>query len=183
MAYLSGSFNCVNALNYITDLSVIAAEAEVKDEENRHFLQSLRTYDNTELDRIAHTVNAVVSTAVDCTTCGNCCKTLVINVTHEEVDGLAKYFNQSLEAVKEKYIEESLGGNCFINVMPCHFLKDNKCTIYEGRFTECRDFPHLHKPGFKARLAGTLNYYGMCPIIYNVVEEMKLRLGFKEVTG
>lgn len=183
MAYLCGSFNCVSASNYTTDLSIIAAEAVVNDEENRHFLQSLKKYDNTELDRIAHAVNVEVTTAVDCTTCGNCCKTLVINVTHEEVDALAACFNQSRETVKEKYIEESQGGNYFVNVIPCHFLKDKKCTIYENRFTECRDFPHLHKPGFKARLAGTLNYYGMCPIIYNVVEEMKLRLGFKEVTG
>jgi Fe-S-cluster containining protein len=172
----------VNASNYITDLSVIAAEAELKEEENRHFLQSLKKYDSTELDGMAHAVNTEVSTAVDCTACGNCCKTLVINVTTDEVDGLAAYFNEPRDTVKEKYIEESQGGNFFINVMPCHFLKDKKCTIYENRFTECRDFPHLHKPGFKARLAGTLNYYGMCPIIYNVVEEMKSRLGFNEVS-
>jgi Fe-S-cluster containining protein len=84
----------------------------------------------------------------------------------------------SREDVKEKYIEESQQGNCFINTIPCHFLADNKCTIYENRFTECRDFPHLHKPGFKARLAGTLMHYGRCPIIYNVIEEMKVKTGF-----
>ena len=130
------------------------------------------------MDVIAHKLNDEVSAAIDCTACGNCCKTLVINVGKEEIAPLAKYLNKPNEAVKEQYIEESQQGNFFINTIPCHFLADKKCTIYEHRFRECRDFPHLHKPGFKARLAGTLNYYGMCPIIYNVIEEMKIELGF-----
>lgn len=163
---------------YITDLDFIAAQAGLKSEENTHFLLSLRNHDSTELDKMAHAVNAEVSSGIDCTACGNCCQKLVINVTHEEVDMLAAHLNLTRASTKEKYIEESQGGNCFINTIPCHFLSDKKCTIYENRFTECRDFPHLHKPGFKARLAGTLNYYGSCPIIYNVVEEIKAKLGF-----
>jgi uncharacterized protein len=165
---------------YATDLSFIAAEALLKEEENDHFLRSLRNQDDQTLDVIAHQLNDVVSTAIDCTKCGNCCKSLVINVTKEEVGMLAEHLHMLVEATKEKYIEESMQGNCFINTIPCHFLTDNKCTIYETRFTECRDFPHLHKPGFKARLSGTLMHYGRCPIIYNVVEEMKLHLGFVE---
>ncbi len=163
---------------YTTALDIIAAEALLKSEENTHFLLSLRKYDNAPLDELAHSVNREVSAGIDCTQCGNCCKKLVINVTHEEVDKLADDLNLTLAETKDRYIEESQGGNCFINTIPCHFLSENKCTIYENRFTECRDFPHLHKPGFKARLAGTLNYYGSCPIIYNVVEEMKRMLGF-----
>ena len=127
---------------------------------------------------MVHLLNDEVSAEVDCTACGNCCKTLVINVTHEEIGALAQHLHLSEEVTKEQYIEESLAGKCFINTMPCHFLADKKCTIYEARFTECRDFPHLHKEGFKARLSGTLMHYGRCPIIYNVIEGMKERTGF-----
>ena len=151
-----------------------------KDEENDHFLRSLRNRDILELDKLAHEINAVVSAGIDCTQCGNCCRSLVINVTQQEVVLLAGHLKMSLELTKEKYIEESQQGNCFINTIPCHFFSDTKCGIYEHRFTECRDFPHLHKPGFKARLPGTLMHYGRCPIIYNVVEEMKVQLGFFE---
>ena len=84
--------------------------------------------------------------------------------------------------MKEKFIEESQGGQLIINTIPCHFLADNKCTIYENRFTECRDFPHLHKDGFTARYFNTIMYYHMCPIIFNVVEVLKEELGFKIVT-
>ena len=164
--------------NYITDLHFIASQAPLKEEENDHFLSSLRNRDGIELDDIAHSLNKDVSSVIDCTACGNCCKTLVINVTHKEIGLLAKHLNLSEESTKEKYIEESQEGKCYINTIPCHFLSEKKCTIYEPRFTECRDFPHLHKPGFKARLAGTLMHYGRCPIIYNVIEEMKVKLGF-----
>ena len=150
-----------------------------QEEENDHFLQHVRQFDNAELDTRVHELNDVISAAIDCTACGNCCKTLVINVADDELVPLAEHLQLSEEATKEKYIEESMAGRLFINTMPCHFLSDNKCTIYEARFTECRDFPHLHKPGFKDRLAGTLMHYGRCPIIYNVIEEMKVVLEFK----
>ncbi len=164
--------------NYITDLEFIAAEGMRREEENDHFLLSLRSYDTLQLDVLAHTVNNNVSSAIDCTTCGNCCKTLVINVEPDEIKPIADYLHLDEAAAKEKYVEESQAGRLFINTIPCHFLSDNKCTVYEHRFTECREFPHLHKPGFKARLLGTLLHYGRCPIIYNVIERMKTETGF-----
>jgi len=36
----------------------------------------------------------------------------------------------------------------------------------------------LHKDNFTDRLFGTLMYYAMCPIIFNVVEELKMQSGF-----
>jgi len=158
----------------------IAAKAACKEEENSHFISFLKNRDNAALDEVAHGLNNKVSNDIDCTACGNCCRSLVINVTPKEVGMLADHLKTSSDAIKEKYIEESQQGNYFINTIPCHFLADNKCTIYEHRFRECRDFPHLHKPGFKARLPGTLMHYGRCPIVYNVIEEMKLLLGFFE---
>lgn len=163
---------------YETDLQVIARRGEEKEEENDAFLRWVRQSQTDDLDALVHSINDEVSAGVDCTACGNCCKTLVINVTPDEAVELSNTLGLSLEDTKEKYIEESLQGNMYMSMMPCHFLADNKCTIYANRFTECREFPHLHKPGFKARLLGTLGHYGRCPIIYNVIEEVKVRVGF-----
>ena len=165
---------------YTTDLNFIALEADSKVNENDDFAQFLRNRDNESLDSLAHQVNDKISTAIDCTACGNCCRSLVINVTASEVVLLSEHLQLTEADTKEKFIEESQQGNCYINTIPCHFLSNNKCTIYEARFTECRDFPHLHKPGFKDRLSGTLMHYGRCPIIYNVIEKMKVQLGFFE---
>jgi Fe-S-cluster containining protein len=166
--------------SYITDLEVIATIAAEKEEENDHFLRSLRHHDDEKLDAVVHTIYSQVNPAIDCTKCGNCCKTLIVNITKPEIEGLSKYLDIPLDELKEKYIEESSQGNCFINSVPCHFLDGTKCSIYDGRFTECRDFPHLHKPGFRERFLGTLLHYGSCPIIFNVVEQVKRELKFIE---
>jgi Fe-S-cluster containining protein len=102
----------------------------------------------------------------------------MINVTAEEADNLAKHLQTSLAVLKEKYIEESQEGQMIINKIPCHFLEGTKCSIYQNRFTECRDFPHLHKNNFTSRLFGIMMYYEVCPIIFNVVEELKDETGF-----
>jgi Fe-S-cluster containining protein len=165
-----------------TDLRVIAADAEAKADENDHFLAYILRSDGARLDRLVQPIYQQVQSVVDCTQCGNCCKTLVINITPDEVTALAGYLGQPEAALREACIEESLQGHCFINTIPCHFLKENKCSIYAQRFTECRDFPHLHKPGFRERLLGTLGHYGRCPIIYNVIEAVKEQSGFKTLS-
>ncbi len=165
---------------YETNLDIIAAEAVLKEEENDHFLHFMKRQDSAITDPLAHEINDKVSAAIDCTQCGNCCKTLVINVTDEEVVQLSDDLHLPQTEIQERYIETSLAGKHFINTVPCAFLAGSICSIYQYRFTECRDFPHLHKPGFKERLLGTLLHYGRCPIIYNVVEEMKSHLHFKE---
>jgi Fe-S-cluster containining protein len=167
-------------VTYETDLSVIAASAAGKDEENDHFIRYVQRQDGDMLDATAQAIYKDVNAAIDCTTCGNCCKTLVVNITPPEITRLSAFLNKPEAEVREQYIEESLQGACYLNSIPCHFLDGTKCGIYEERFTECRDFPHLHKPGFKQRLLGTLLHYGSCPIIYNTIELVKREIGFVE---
>lgn len=165
---------------YEINLQYIAQQGTEKAEENDYFLRSLKQLDGAELDRKVHEINIKVSAAIDCTSCGNCCKTLIVNITPEEIKDLATVMNMPEAELREKHIEESQQGACYINSIPCHFLEDKKCGIYQHRFRECRDFPHLHKNGFRERLLGTLLHYGSCPIIYNVIEEMKHTLNFIE---
>lgn len=165
---------------YETNLQTIAVVAAEKEEENDHFLRSLKHHDGAVLDTVVHGIYADVNAAIDCTACGNCCRTLVVNITKPEIERLAIFMNMSEEALREKYIEESLAGNTFINTVPCHFLEGTKCSIYTERFTECRDFPHLHKTGFRERFLGTLLHYPSCPIIFNTVEILKRELKFVE---
>ena len=127
-----------------------------------------------------HRINDAITPQIDCTTCGNCCKSLMINITPKETVSLATHLQMDIEHVKEKFIEISEQGKMIINTIPCHFLGGTSCTIYENRFTECREFPHLHKKDFTTRLFGTLMYYAMCPIIFNVVETLKEELNYQQ---
>lgn len=162
-----------------TDLASIAEMATARETENEAFKDFLKSKDATAIDKIVHRLNADISPKIDCTTCGNCCRSLMINVSDEEATNLAKHLQISTSDLKATYIEEGSGGLMIMNKIPCHFLAGTKCSIYEHRFAGCRAFPHLDLPKFTARLFSTFMYYSMCPIIFNVVETLKAETGFE----
>ena len=166
----------------VTDRDFIKQHAEIKEEENDAFRSYLNGLNSQELDKKVHKINKTITPQIDCTVCGACCRQLMINVTAEENNKVAAHLNISPQEFKDNFLEESLQGKLIINTIPCHFLADSKCTVYENRFTECRAFPHLHESNFKGRLFGTLIHYAMCPIIFNVVEELKIEVGFKNLS-
>ncbi|MCY7293335.1 MAG: YkgJ family cysteine cluster protein [Ferruginibacter sp.] len=164
----------------IIDRNFIAQQAIDKLDENDAFRSYLQKIDSAELDEKVHAINNVITPQIDCTVCGACCRQLMINVTEEEKVKVAAHLKITPTEFQQKYLEESMQGKLIMGSIPCHFLADSKCTVYENRFTGCRAFPHLHEANFKGRLFGTLVHYAMCPIIYNVVEELKVEVGFKE---
>lgn len=153
----------------------IAAE---KDEENLAFKDFLKNQPPASVDKLVHQLNEQVSALIDCTTCGNCCRSLMINITQNDVARLGMGIGKTVAEIKQTFTETSGEGDMIMKEMPCHFLAGNKCTVYEHRFTECREFPHLHKPGFTNRLFGTMMNYAICPIVFNVVEQLKKETGF-----
>jgi Fe-S-cluster containining protein len=155
--------------------------AALREEENDAFRAFLANKDGEDIDREVFRLNELVTPQIDCTQCGACCKMLMINVTPAEADTVSAHLGITRESFKEKYIEESQQGQMIMSAIPCHFLDDKICTVYENRFSECREFPHLDRKNFKDRLFGTLMHYAMCPIIFNVVEQLKIETGFKEV--
>ena len=162
----------------ITDLNSILEIASMKASENEAFSSFLRTQDGKTIDKFVHQLNEIISAEMDCTLCGNCCKTLMINISEKEADSVSYHLGQSRNDFDEQYVEKGSSGMMIMNKMPCHFLDDNKCTVYEHRFGSCRDFPAMHLPNFKERLFTTFMHYERCPIIFNVVEQLKTKLNF-----
>jgi Fe-S-cluster containining protein len=163
-----------------TDLQQIARLAEEKEPENMRFRAYLKTLDIERLDHLVHALNAVVEPQIDCTVCGNCCRTLMINTAPRDIERLAVHLKLPVPAVLEHYIETSETGEMQImNQIPCHFLQADKCTVYEARPEECRVFPGLHLENFSGRMFATFMHYGRCPIIFNVVEQLKTALQYQ----
>lgn len=68
-----------------------------------------------------------------CKQCGKCCKTLVISdKCDEETLSMKKGYIGSLPYQGEKY---------YIFDLPCVYLIENKCSIYEDRPEMCKKFP------------------------------------------
>jgi hypothetical protein len=60
----------------ITDLSTIARNAATNEEENFRFQQLLRNEDDNSIDSLVLALNESISPEIDCTACGNCCRSL-----------------------------------------------------------------------------------------------------------
>jgi Fe-S-cluster containining protein len=167
-------------MEVITNRQLIQSIAIEKEAENDAFRSFIKNSDGPAIDLLVQEINAAVEPCIDCTSCAACCKTLMINVKPQEAERLASHLKISSTHFKARYIEESLQAQMILNKMPCHFLEGGRCTVYEQRFAECREFPHLSRQNFKDRMFGTLIHYAICPIIFNVIEELKIKTGFKE---
>ncbi len=172
-------FTLRTSMNLITNLQLIASLAKEREEENYHFRSFLKRNDDKKTDKTVHRFNEEISAKIDCTRCGNCCRSLMINLEKSDSQRLSEHLNISEDDFEKNYTETSEEGTTIFNTIPCHFLSDNKCTVYEARPATCSEFPHLHKPGFVFRLFSVIDNYGRCPIVFNVVEELKKSLKFK----
>ncbi len=161
-----------------TSLSIIQQHAAEKEDENNEFVSFLKQQNADAIDEEVLSLNKIIEPQIDCTACGNCCKSLLINVTETEADAVAARLNLVRKNFDEQYLEKGSHGLMVMNTIPCHFLADNKCTIYEDRFAGCREFPALHLPHFTKRLFTVMMHYNRCPIIFNVMENLKLKTGF-----
>lgn len=133
-----------------------------------------------EVDTTVFALNQIIEPQIDCTQCGNCCKSLMVNITNEEATNAAEFLNISRPDFDEKYIEKGSHELMIINTIPCAFLTGTSCSIYSHRFAGCKEFPALHLHQFNKRLFTVMMHYNRCPIIYNVVEQLKKETGFTQ---
>lgn len=162
----------------VINLAEIATAAANKEAENDRFADFLKAQDETLIDELVTMLNRKIEPAIDCTACGNCCKTLMINISADEALELSNFLNMPLDTVKARYLEQGLNNHYVMNQMPCSFLEGTVCSIYSNRFSGCRQFPNLEQKQFTSRLFTVFMHYGRCPIIFNVVEALKKETAF-----
>ena len=169
--------------NYIfleLDLKKIKLLSEKNEEKNWRFRSFLKFRDDSRIDRIVHRLYHEISEDIDCTQCGNCCRELRPLLTKKEVKLLANFINTPEDKFREHYTEFDHDENKLrLKETPCSFLKDNRCMVYECRPSDCRSFPHLHKKDFTARLINVLQNYSICPIVFDVYEQLTIEMRFR----
>lgn len=164
----------------ITDLETIKIKAKSLELENVQFQDFLRNLDSSSLDKAVFNLSEQISPKIECTDCGNCCKSLMVNIDEAEANNLAAHLGQTRETFDAKYLDKGDSGRMVVNAIPCHFLVGNSCSVYEHRFAGCKEFPAFHVPDFNKRLFTTYMHYDRCPIIFNVMETLKEKTGFKK---
>ncbi len=166
------------------DLVQIRTQAEKKEDENHKFRLFLKTKCRLEPEEIDERVFAAtrrVWAGIDCTQCANCCREVHPTFSEEELDRLARRLAMTRQQFIEAYLERSepLDDNPWTTrTTPCPFLKDNRCSVYEDRPADCSGYPYLYEPMFVSRTLGMIERTFACPIVYQVMEELKKPLGF-----
>jgi Fe-S-cluster containining protein len=168
------------------NVELLARRSEKDNWDFRAWLKIGCDLSEKQIDRLVADATTKVWASFDCTTCANCCKKLGTNVSAEEIRQMAGALGISQQEFGQRYIDGEIGPEDFDNGSPpdqwlmrgdpCPMLKDNKCTVYDARPRECRKYPYLYKAEFTRRTMGMIERTFTCPIVYQVMEELKARL-------
>ena len=169
--------------NLITDLNEVrrlAAERREAFEALRDTLDFDETLADDALDALVETIAGPVAAAIDCTQCGNCCRSLDVCLIPSDLGPLAEALHIPIEAVKTRYVDEAAGQAqgewAVMPAHPCPLLRGNLCSIYEHRPHACRVYPQL-TPDFRYNMDDAIEGAAHCPIIYNVLCALAERVG------
>lgn len=167
------------------DLVQIRELAKEKEDENwdfREFLKWKCDLEPEEIDNLVFEATQRVWAGIDCTSCANCCREVTPTFSEEEVDRLARRLGIRRRQFIEKYLErtEALSENPWqTRTRPCPFLKDNRCSVYEDRPADCSGYPYLYEPHFIFRTMAMVWRTSTCPIVYQVMEDLKKSFKFR----
>jgi uncharacterized protein len=149
-------------MNIEINLKKIEQTSQLKQTENISFGNYLKAQDSEKVDGIVHRLNEEIAPQIDCVSCGNCCQ----NLRPIATDKVLSVFVEPENIKAFKYLKS----------FPCKNLCDKKCTIYIDRPEECRSYPYLDREKFVTRTHELLQNYEICPIVFNVFEELKEEL-------
>ena len=160
-----------------TDPKVVARLAAEKEDENWRFRTFLKGVSIEKIDAAVHRHYEEVAAKIDCCTCGNCCEVAQPKLNEKDVSRLATGLTLTHESIIERFLVPGEDQDIYtFNAKPCPFLKDKKCSVYDSRPTDCRSYPHLRKKEFVFRMMQAIENCAICPIVYNVFEELKEEL-------
>jgi Fe-S-cluster containining protein len=140
------------------DLKQLRILADAKSDENWDFREFLKCHcdlEPEELDKLVFETTERVWSGIDCTTCANCCREVNPTFSDADIERVAVRLGMDRQALIDKYLKptDPLEENGWeTRVLPCPFLEEDRCSIYEHRPDNCRQYPYLYKDEFVSRL-------------------------------
>lgn len=163
-------------------LQKLARARRHENQKFRQFLKEDRHLSSEEVDRVAFQIAEEVWKLVDCAECGNCCREVSPTLSEAEVHALSRHLGMDGAEFVSKYLRPAEPAQEVPWVMrqrPCPFLIDNRCTVYESRPSNCRDYPYLDKPDLVFRTFSMIERTAQCPAAFETWEQLKVATGFR----
>jgi len=161
-------------------LKQLPAKAAEKHQENKKFFAKLKKKPPRNLDVLMQELHTEEFKRTDCLECANCCKTTGPLFTLKDITRISKHFKMKEQAFIDAYLRIDEERDYVLQSVPCTFLgADNYCSIYEVRPKACSEFPHTDRKKFQQISNLTLKNVAVCPAAFNIVEDMKKRIGKK----
>lgn len=159
-------------------LKNLPVEAKDKQKENKKFFAKLKKRPPKHLDRLMRELHDDEFERTDCLNCANCCKTTGPLFTNKDIERISKFFKLKPQQFIDEYLQVDEDKDYVLQSVPCTFLDtDNKCLIYDVRPKACAEFPHTDRKKFQQISNLTMKNVTICPAAFNIVEEMKKRIG------
>jgi len=170
-----------------TSLERIAALTEQHRDDNQafgHYIDIMwerERRSDAELDALIDEIAAGVIPHIDCTACANCCRSMAVGLTPDDIPPLTRATGLSPETIINRYVDRKAAApwgewGVFCDA-PCPFLRGMRCSVYANRPDACRDYPTL-TPNFRWLYDEIKRGAGKCPIVFNVIERLKQHLGW-----
>ncbi|MDY6788154.1 MAG: YkgJ family cysteine cluster protein [candidate division WOR-3 bacterium] len=166
----------------IKDLSEIEKQSLSMENRNWDFLSFLRNIgESAELNKLFISIMSQLEGVIDCTQCGNCCRHNIPVLDKKDIERVSACLQLSNDEFTAEYLHKFTERDLYImNRIPCPFLKDNVCSVYEERFESCRIYPQLLSYSNVASTGNLIRNTAICPIIFNFYEILKEKLKFRD---
>jgi Fe-S-cluster containining protein len=110
---------------------------------------------------------------IDCLDCARCCKNYSPRFKMPDIKRISKYLGLKETAFIDTYLAMDNEGDYVLQQKPCVFLgKDNACSIYEHRPSDCQRFPYTDEDTFFKRIPVTMKNAEFCPAVHSVMKDL-----------
>lgn len=147
-------------------------------ERQKQFRQLLQRTDKNRILRELPVVHQEAIERVDCLQCANCCKNYSPRFKTPDIKRISRHLGMKEGVFIETYLRLDEESDYVVKTSPCPFLgKDNYCSIYESRPSDCARFPYTDEDVVVKRVPLTLKNSTFCPIVFVVLDRLSSLMG------
>jgi uncharacterized protein len=139
----------------------------------KQYAAFLKKADKNKVLKQLPALHAEAFQAINCLSCANCCKRYSPRFKTPDIKRISTHLKMKEGDFIETYLRLDEDGDYVVKSTPCPFLgKDNFCSIYNERPSDCHRFPYTDEDVLIKRTQLTLKNSSFCPIVFYVLERL-----------